>query len=445
MFIAGSARILRVVAVLVSTAGLALLARCGGGGGDTTPVPTQPAVSISSIAVTAASTGPLVSIGETRAVTAVARDAGGATIGSPSLTWNSSAPSVATVSGSGTTATVTAVGNGSATITATSGSVQGSVPVTVAQAVIAVLNTGLPATLAPGGTGQISVQGRDARGNTVAGATGFTFASSDPAVAVVSPTGLVTAIAPGSVQLTSTYPQAGTAVNTVSALTVAFATSLPSAASVNATGQNLFTPQTVTITTGGTVSWTFASALHNVSFGSTAGAPTNISNTASSTVSRTFNSAGTFNYDCTLHPGMTGSVVVSGSTTSPTYIALLSGANERPTPVTSNGNGAAAFTVNGGTVSYVVTFSRLTGAPQGAHIHGPASASQTANVVVDFPTTGQTGTSGVLTGSFNASSIRVAGISMDSLLTLLRTGNAYVNVHTAQNTAGEIRGQTRLP
>ncbi len=442
MLNAGSVRVRRIAA-LTSSAALVLLARCGGG--DTPPGTTQPVVTVSSITVSAASAGPLVSIGESRTLTAVAKDAGGATVGSPTLTWTSSAPSVATVVGNGTTATVTAVGNGSATITATSGSVQGTVPVSVSQAVASLANSGLPATLTPGATGQVTVQGRDARGNTVGGTTGFTFATSDPAVAVISPTGVVTAIAPGSAQVTSTFTQAGTTVSTTSGLTVAFASSQPSSASVNATNQNIFSPQSVTIATGGTVMWTFGSVSHNVIFGSTAGAPANVAITSSATVSRTFNTAGTFTYDCTLHAGMTGSVIVSGSSAGPNYTALLNGANERPTPVTTSANGAAAFTVNGGTVSYVVTFSRLSGAPQGAHIHAPASATQTAAVIVDFPTAGQTSTSGVLTGTFNASNIRNAAISFDSLSTLLRTGNAYVNVHTAQFPGGEIRGQTRVP
>jgi hypothetical protein len=33
---------------------------------------------------------------------------------------------------------------------------------------------------------------------------------------------------------------------------------------------------------------------------------------------------------------------------------------------------------------------------------------------------------------------------MDSLVTLMRTGNAYVNVHTSANKGGEIRGQLTL-
>jgi hypothetical protein len=38
----------------------------------------------------------------------------------------------------------------------------------------------------------------------------------------------------------------------------------------------------------------------------------------------------------------------------------------------------------------------------------------------------------------------VNGISYDELLNAMRTGNAYVNVHTAQFPSGEMRGQIRL-
>jgi plastocyanin len=74
-----------------------------------------------------------------------------------------------------------------------------------------------------------------------------------------------------------------------------------------------FSPASVTITRGGTVTWTNESStvVHNVTF-STAGSPTNINNFTSSagSVSRQFNTAGTYSYSCTNHTGMTGSVKV---------------------------------------------------------------------------------------------------------------------------------------
>jgi hypothetical protein len=36
-------------------------------------------------------------------------------------------------------------------------------------------------------------------------------------------------------------------------------------------------------------------------------------------------------------------------------------------------------------------------------------------------------------------------VTLDSLMVLIRTGNAYVNVHSTTYPAGEIRGQTGNP
>lgn len=129
----------------------------------------------------------------------------------------------------------------------------------------------------------------------------------------------------------------------------------------------------------------------------------------------------------------------------PVFVATLSGANERPNPVATAATGTATVTVSGGTASYVVTYNGIGGTPTGAHIHGPGNATQAVGVVVDFPRTTATASTGTLTGSFTAADIRAptgqTPMSMDSLVTLMRTGNAYVNVHTAANPGGEIRGQ----
>jgi plastocyanin len=61
---------------------------------------------------------------------------------------------------------------------------------------------------------------------------------------------------------------------------------------------------------GGQVTWTFGITTHNVTFAQAAGAPTNISDTYSFSVSRSFNQPGNFNYSCTIHAGMQGQVVV---------------------------------------------------------------------------------------------------------------------------------------
>jgi plastocyanin len=71
-----------------------------------------------------------------------------------------------------------------------------------------------------------------------------------------------------------------------------------------------FSPTSVTITRGGTVTWTSeGGVVHNVTFASATGAPANIPNIAAN-ASRTFGTAGSFSYSCTNHSGMTGTVVV---------------------------------------------------------------------------------------------------------------------------------------
>jgi plastocyanin len=85
----------------------------------------------------------------------------------------------------------------------------------------------------------------------------------------------------------------------------------PAANEVIATTSNTFTPSTLTVSKGTTVTFTFQAATHNVNFASVAGAPANIAATANAGVQRLFATAGTFGYDCTLHAGMSGTVIVN--------------------------------------------------------------------------------------------------------------------------------------
>jgi plastocyanin len=86
--------------------------------------------------------------------------------------------------------------------------------------------------------------------------------------------------------------------------------SQPATNQVLATLGNAFNPATLTVTKGTEVSFSFATT-HNVTFAATAGAPANIGDTSTGTVTRTFSTAGTFNYQCTIHSGMTGVVIVN--------------------------------------------------------------------------------------------------------------------------------------
>jgi len=83
------------------------------------------------------------------------------------------------------------------------------------------------------------------------------------------------------------------------------------AAVIVSVGNNFFSPNAVTVAAGSTVMWTWNSSgvTHNVTF-NTAGSPANIANRSTGSESRQFNSIGTFLYECTLHVGMTASVMV---------------------------------------------------------------------------------------------------------------------------------------
>lgn len=73
---------------------------------------------------------------------------------------------------------------------------------------------------------------------------------------------------------------------------------------------NVFVPLLVQLARGGTVTWRFGFTPHNVIFGGTPGAPADITITSDRDVARTFPTVGTFRYDCTIHPGMSGVVEV---------------------------------------------------------------------------------------------------------------------------------------
>jgi plastocyanin len=84
----------------------------------------------------------------------------------------------------------------------------------------------------------------------------------------------------------------------------------PVADQVNATASLAFEPPTLTTQVGHTVTFAFGSVGHNVYFDAATGAPADISGVnANTSVTRTFDTAGTFTYTCHIHPGMRGKVV----------------------------------------------------------------------------------------------------------------------------------------
>jgi hypothetical protein len=141
--------------------------------------------------------------------------------------------------------------------------------------------------------------------------------------------------------------------------------------------------------------------------------------------------------------------------TEETFTASLSGANERPNPVTTPATGSATFTLSadGNTLTWNVT---TTGANNvvASHIH--IGGAQIASSIIFGLFAGTAASNPAITGSITrAAFASPLGISFDGLISLMRNGDTYVNVHTDNGVApantgpgdfpgGEIRGQISL-
>ena len=193
--------IIRLSALLAS---LALGWACGGDSA-TAPEPARP----TTVTVSPA-TRELTALGTTVQLSAEVRDQNARVMAGATVTWTSSANSVATVDASGL---VTVAGNGTATITASVGSASGSAVVTVMQSVASVeVSPSVYELTALGQTVQLTAEAFDENGHAVAGAE-FSWESSDAAVATVDAGGLVTAVAEGVATITASAGEAsGSAV-----------------------------------------------------------------------------------------------------------------------------------------------------------------------------------------------------------------------------------------
>jgi hypothetical protein len=110
------------------------------------------------------------------------------------------------------------------------------------------------------------------------------------------------------------------------------------------------------------------------------------------------------------------------------YKADLQGSQEVP-PVPGSGSGSADIAYDTATkmLSWKLTFTSLTGPATMAHFHGPAEPGKNAGVVI--PIAGA------------ASPMEGSATLTDAQASDLANGKLYVNVHTAANKSGEIRGQ----
>jgi hypothetical protein len=124
--------------------------------------------------------------------------------------------------------------------------------------------------------------------------------------------------------------------------------------------------------------------------------------------------------------------------TTTTFTTTMNGAGENPAKNVP-GTGTATIVKSGGSYTFTINYTGMSGPLTGGHIHGPAGIGVNAAVIVPFANANGAAASGTLTGTFTSTNSPT--ISNDSLDVLMRTGNAYVNLHTAANPGGEIRGQ----
>jgi plastocyanin len=162
--------------------------------------------------------------------------------------------------------------------------------------------------LTAGATSTLVPEALDATGKVIPGVTGYTFASSASTIAESRGAGVVLAIGAGSSTITASLTRDGKTATSTATVTVTG--TLPAAATVAAGTDRLFTPASLVVAKNANVTFAIGSLTHNVTFRAAGGAPADIGNTSSSNVPRAFATAGDYTYDCTLHAGMTGTVVV---------------------------------------------------------------------------------------------------------------------------------------
>jgi plastocyanin len=197
-------------------------------------------------------------------------------------------------------------------------------------------------------------------------------------------------------------------------------------------GGDAFGPNAVTIAQGDTVTWNWVAGKHSVT-STTASEPFDSGAQTAGTFQHTFNQAGTFQYLCVWHSGMTGTVVVTPAPAAAGAAPGAAGAAAAPGAATAT-QGAAGATAGATPVSASappkLARVRLSGTRLAFSLDNPANV--TVAAIAGRKTT-PLGTAGA----------KVGRGSMPLALHRLRVGS-YTLVVSAKNTAGKS-ARVRVP
>jgi plastocyanin len=281
-------------------------------GSKTARVPITVAQLVASVFVTPTPQDTLKTTGRTKQYAAVARDSQSNDMGT-AITWSSSVPAIVSVDAG--TGLATAVSDGSAQVIATADGISGSRTLVVRR---------YPETFVLGPSSAsittnsgVQVFTGDAK-DSVDAVLSINWSSNNAAVLTVSPSAgtQTTATATGN-GATHVVMQAGSRRDSALVTVTNQVPAFPTSAAVTVgnfyfrSDRNLTEdPAVDTIGVGGEVTWTWAGGQnHNVT---SQGSPSFTSSPTQSAGSymRIFNSIGTYQYACGLHPSMTGRVVV---------------------------------------------------------------------------------------------------------------------------------------
>ena len=129
------------------------------------------------------------------------------------------------------------------------------------------------------------------------------------------------------------------------------------------------------------------------------------------------------------------------------YVAELSAANEVPAN-TSTAAGRVVLLINedGTGAEYSVEIDGLSAGIQGGHFHRAPSGANGPIVLSFFFNSAGVATNGVTPGTTDleinkAIARTITKTQLDAILSDLRAGNLYANVHTPTRPGGEVRGQ----